>query len=55
MLMPLRNEGQWSHYIRVIEGSNVTMAKIVLENGYGKEDGPSFDGVGGDEQQWGVK
>jgi hypothetical protein len=25
-----------------------------VENGYRKEDAPSFDSVGGDEQQWGL-
>jgi hypothetical protein len=37
---------------RVIEGSNVTMVEVVVENGYKKEDGPSF--VGGNEHQWAV-
>jgi hypothetical protein len=36
---------------RVVEGSNVTIPEVVVENGYRKEDALSFDGVGGDEQQ----
>jgi hypothetical protein len=54
ILMPLCNEGHWSRYIRVIEASNVTMAEVVVENGYRKEDvddGPSLDVFGGDEHQ----
>jgi hypothetical protein len=56
ILMPLRNKGHWSHYTRVIQGSIVTMAEVVVENGYRKEDMEdklSFDGIGGDEHQWG--
>jgi hypothetical protein len=34
--------------------SNVIILEVVVENGYRKEDAPSFDGIGGDEQQWGV-
>jgi hypothetical protein len=57
ILMPLRNKGHWSHYTRVIQGSIMTMAEVVVENGYRKEDMEdklSFDGIGGDEHQWGV-
>ena len=32
----------------------MTMVVVVVENGYRKEDGPSFDDVGGDEHQWAV-
>ena len=32
----------------------MTMVEVVVENGYRKEDGPSFDDVGGDEHQWAV-
>jgi hypothetical protein len=54
VLMPLCNEGHWSRYIRIIAGSNVPMAKVVVEDGYRKEDGPLYDCVAGDEQQRGV-
>ena len=56
--MPLRNPAHWSHYNRVLQGSNVPMAEVVVENGYrmqGLHDGPSSDGVGGNEQELGVE
>ena len=37
---------------------NVPMAEVVVDNGYrmqGVQDGPSIDGVGGNEQELGVK
>ena len=34
VLMPLRDPAHWSHYTRVLQGSNVTMADVVVENGY---------------------
>ena len=43
---------------RVLQGSNVPMAEVVVENGYrmqGVQDGPSIDGVGGNEQELGVE
>ena len=46
VLMPLRDHAHWSHYNRVIQGSNVALAEVVLENGYRMHDlqeGPSFD------------
>ena len=54
MLMPLRNEGHWSRYIRIIAGSNVSMAEMVVEDAYRKEDGPLYDCIAGNEQQRGV-
>jgi len=50
--MPLRDHAHWSCYNRVIQGSNVSMAEVVImENGYrmpGLHYGPSsFYGVGG--------
>ena len=57
VIMPLHDQAHWSRYTRVIQGSNVTMAKVVVENGYrieDVEDGPSFDGVGGDGHECGV-
>jgi hypothetical protein len=54
VLMPLRNEGHWSCYIRIIAGSNVPMAEVVVEDGYREEDGPLYDCVVGDEKQRGV-
>ena len=32
----------------------MTMVEVVVENGYRKEDGSSFNGVEGDEHQWAV-
>ena len=34
VLMPLRDPAHWSRYNRVIQGSNVPMAEVVVENGY---------------------
>ena len=56
VLMPLCHHAHWSHYNRVIQDSNVVMAEVVVENGYrmqGVLDGPSIDGVGGNEQELG--
>ena len=53
VIMPLRDRAHWSRYNRVIQGSNVPMAEVVVENRYrmqGLQDGPSIDGVGGNEQ-----
>ena len=58
VLMPLRDPAHWSHYTRVLQGSNVPMAEVVVENRYrmqGLQDGPSNDGVGGNEQELGVE
>ena len=52
VLMPLRDRAHWSRYNRVIQGFNVPMAKVVVENGYrmqGLQDGSSIDVVGGNE------
>jgi len=54
VLIPLRDHAHWSCYNRVIQGSNVSMAEVVImENGYrmsGLHDGPSFfDGVGANQ------
>ena len=38
VLMPLRDHAHWSHYNRVIQGSNVALAEVVLENGYRMHD-----------------
>ena len=46
VLMPLRDHAHWSRYNRVIQGSNVALAEMVVENGYMMHDlqeGPSFD------------
>ena len=43
VLMPLRDPAHWSRYNRVLQGSNVPMAKVVVENGY------RMQGVGGNE------
>ena len=56
--MPLHDPTHWSCYTRVLQGFNVPMAEVVVENGYmmqGVQDGPSIDGVGGNEQKLGVK
>jgi hypothetical protein len=34
VLIPLRDCAHWSHYNRVIQGFNVPMAEVVVENGY---------------------
>ena len=34
ILMRLRDPTQWSRYTRVLQGSNVPMAEVVVENGY---------------------
>ena len=34
VLMPLWDHAHWSCYNRVIQGSNVAMAEVVVENGY---------------------
>jgi hypothetical protein len=54
----LRDPAHWSRYNRVIQGSNVPMAEVAVENGYrmqGVQDGPSIDSVGGNEQELGVE
>ena len=54
VLMPLRDPAHWSCYNRVLQGSNVPMAEVVVENGYRMhcvQDGQSIDGFGGNEQE----
>jgi hypothetical protein len=56
--MPLRDPAHWSRYKRVLEGSNVPMAKVVVENGYmlqDVEDMPFNDGAGCNEEEFGVE
>ena len=56
ILMPLCDPAHWSSYTRVLQGSNVPMGEVVVENGYrmqGLHDGPSIDGVGGNELELG--
>ena len=56
--MPLRDPAHWYRYTRVLQGSNVPMAEMVVENGYmmqGVQEGPSIDGFGGNEQEIGVE
>ena len=58
VLMPLRDPAHWSCYNRVLQGSNVPIAEVVVENGYrmqGVLDGPSIDGVGGNGHELGVE
>ena len=58
VLMPLCDPAHWSCYTRVLQGSNVPMAKVVVENGYmmhDVQDGLSIDGFGGNEKELGVK
>ena len=46
VLMPLRDHAHWSRYNRVVQGSNVALAEVVVENGYRMHDlqeGSSFD------------
>ena len=45
VLVPLLDPAHWSRYTRVLQGSNVPMAEVVVENGYrmhGVQDGPSI-------------
>ena len=56
--MPLRDPAHWSHYTRVLQGFNVPMPEVVVENGYmmqGVQDDPSIDDFGGNEQELGVE
>ena len=58
VLMPMRNPTHWSRYTRVLQGYNVPKAEVVVENGYemqGVLDGPSIDGVAGNEQEFRVE
>ena len=58
MSLCLRDPTHWSRYTRVLQGSNVPMTEVVVENGYrmhGVQDGPSIDGFGGNEKELGVK
>ena len=58
VLTLLRDPAHWSRYTRVLQGSNVPMAEVVVENGYmmqGILDGSSIDSVGGNEQELGVE
>ena len=46
VLVPLRDPAHWSRYTRVLQGSNMPMAEVVVENGYmihGLQDRPCFD------------
>jgi hypothetical protein len=55
MLMPFHDHAHWSRYNRVIQGSSVAMAEVVVENGYQMQchhEGPSFDG--GTQEECGV-
>ena len=38
VLMPLRDPAHWSHYNRVLQGSNMPLAEMVVENGYMMQD-----------------
>ena len=58
VLTLLRDPAHWSRYTRVLQGSNVPMAEVVVENGYrmqGVQDGTSIDGFGGIDQELGVE
>ena len=48
ILMPLRDPSCRSHYNRVLQGFNMPMAEVVVENGYRMQG--LHDGVGGNEQ-----
>ena len=34
VLMPLHDNAHWSRYNRLIQGSNVAITEVVVENGY---------------------
>ena len=58
VLMPLRDPAHWSRHTRVLQGSNVPMAKVVVENGYrmqGVLDGPSLTVLEAMSNNWGSK
>jgi hypothetical protein len=58
VLIPLRDPAHRSRYTRILQGSNVAMAEVVVENRYRMhdvQDGPSSDGFGGNEKELGVK
>jgi hypothetical protein len=58
VVVPLRNPTDWSRYKRVLQGSNVTMPEVVVQNGYKMEDDeelPYNDGVGYNEEEVGVQ
>jgi hypothetical protein len=58
VMMPLRDSAHWSRYTRVLQGSNVAMPEVVVENGYRLGDvhaGPCNDGVGGNEEEFRVE
>ena len=38
VMMPLWDHAHWSRYNRVIQGSNVALAEVVVENGYRMHD-----------------
>jgi hypothetical protein len=49
VLMPLCDPAHWSRYIRVLAGSNLPIAEMVMENEYRLED-DHHDDVGGDQE-----
>ena len=52
-LMPLRDPAHWSCYTRVLQGSNMPIAEVMVENGYrmqGVQDGPSINSFGGNDR-----
>jgi hypothetical protein len=58
VLMPLRDPAHWSRYNRVLQGLNVPVAEVVMENGYRMqdvEDGPCNDGAGGNKEEFGIE
>jgi hypothetical protein len=56
VLVPLHHPSHWSRYNSVLQGSNVPMPEVVVENGYmlhGVHEGPSnVSGVGNDQDMW---
>ena len=56
VLMPLHDPAHWSRYNRVLQGLNVPMPEVVVDNGYriqGVQDGLSIVGFVGNDQELG--
>lgn len=52
VLLLLCNETHWLRYKMVVQGSNVTLLEVVVENGHRNDDLPSLDVVGSDEHEF---
>jgi hypothetical protein len=58
ILVPLRSPREWDRYKSLVQGSNMPIAEVVVENGYrleDEEDNPCNDGGGVGAQEFGVE